>query len=157
MNIGVIGAGNIGGTVGGLWAKAGHLVRFGTRHPQSLGPLLAEAGPNASAGSPEEGSALRRDRVLLGALRRLAIAGAGAFAARLGQSGVGLRQSLPGARRRIRTRSDRGRRRRRRPRGTLVARRTVGPRLQLGLLQNLADGGAPRRRPRRHPARERRR
>src|SRR5271165_5274200 len=54
MNIGVIGAGKIGGTVGVLWAKGGHLVRFGTRHPESLGPLLAEAGPNASAGSPEE-------------------------------------------------------------------------------------------------------
>ena len=54
MKIGIIGAGNIGGTVGVLWAKAGHLVRFGTRHPESLGPLLAEAGPNAAAGSPEE-------------------------------------------------------------------------------------------------------
>ena len=54
MNIGIIGAGKIGGTVGVLWAKAGHFVRFGTRHPESLGPLLAEAGPNASAGSPEE-------------------------------------------------------------------------------------------------------
>ena len=54
MNIGVIGAGKIGGTVGVLWAKAGHKVRFATRHPESLGPLLAEAGPNASAGSPEE-------------------------------------------------------------------------------------------------------
>ena len=37
-----------------LWAKAGHSVRFGTRHPESLGALIAEAGPNASAGSPEE-------------------------------------------------------------------------------------------------------
>ena len=54
MNIGVIGAGMIGGTVGVLWAKAGHRIRFGTRHPESLAPLLAEAGPNASAGSPEE-------------------------------------------------------------------------------------------------------
>lgn len=54
MNIGVIGAGMIGGTVGVLWAKAGHRVRFGTRHPESLGPLIAEAGPNASAGTPEE-------------------------------------------------------------------------------------------------------
>ncbi len=54
MNIGVIGAGKIGGTVGVLWAKAGHKVRFATRHPESLGALLAEAGPNASAGSPEE-------------------------------------------------------------------------------------------------------
>jgi predicted dinucleotide-binding enzyme len=54
MNIGVIGAGMIGGTVGALWAKAGHRVRFATRHPESLGPLLAEAGTNASAGTPEE-------------------------------------------------------------------------------------------------------
>jgi 8-hydroxy-5-deazaflavin:NADPH oxidoreductase len=54
MKIGIIGAGNIGGTVGVLWAKAGHSVRFATRHPQSLGPLIAEAGPNASAGSPQE-------------------------------------------------------------------------------------------------------
>ena len=54
MNIGVIGAGMIGGTVGVLWAKAGHRVRFGTRHPESLGSLVAEAGPQASAGSPEE-------------------------------------------------------------------------------------------------------
>ena len=54
MDIGIIGAGKIGGTVGVLWAKAGHLVRFGTRHPESLGPLLAEAGPNAAAGSPDD-------------------------------------------------------------------------------------------------------
>lgn len=54
MDIGVIGAGMIGGTVGALWAKAGHRVRFGTRHPEALRPLVAEAGPNASAGSPEE-------------------------------------------------------------------------------------------------------
>jgi hypothetical protein len=54
MNIGVIGAGKIGGTVGVLWAKGGYLVRFGTRHPESLALLLAEAGPNASAGTAEE-------------------------------------------------------------------------------------------------------
>src|SRR5438270_12474403 len=57
MNIGVIGSGKIGGTVGGLWAKAGHSVRFASRHPESLGPLVTEAGPNASAGAPEEAAA----------------------------------------------------------------------------------------------------
>lgn len=54
MNIGIIGAGNIAGTVGLLWAKAGHPVRFGTRHPDELGPLISQAGLLASAGTPAE-------------------------------------------------------------------------------------------------------
>jgi predicted dinucleotide-binding enzyme len=54
MNIGIIGAGNIAGSVGLLWAKAGHPVRFGTRHPDELGPLIAQAGLLASAGTPAE-------------------------------------------------------------------------------------------------------
>jgi len=54
MNIGIIGAGNIAGAVGLLWAKAGHAVRFGTRHPEQLGALVAAAGPPASAGTAEE-------------------------------------------------------------------------------------------------------
>src|SRR4051794_3605808 len=33
MKIAVIGSGNIGGTVGNAWARAGHEVRFGSRHP----------------------------------------------------------------------------------------------------------------------------
>ena len=33
MKIGVIGAGNIGGTVGGAWQKAGHEVTYGLRDP----------------------------------------------------------------------------------------------------------------------------
>jgi len=54
MNIGIIGAGNIAGTIGLLWTKAGHPVRFGTRHPDELGPLIAQAGLLASAGTPAE-------------------------------------------------------------------------------------------------------
>ena len=54
MNIGIIGAGNIAGAVGLLWAKAGHAIRFGTRHPEALGPLLAGVGGGASAGTAEE-------------------------------------------------------------------------------------------------------
>lgn len=54
MNIGIIGAGNIAGAVGLLWAKAGHTVRFGSRHPEALGPLLAKVGVGASAGTAEE-------------------------------------------------------------------------------------------------------
>ena len=37
--IGVIGAGNIGGTIGGLWVKAGYEVFFSSRHPEELKPL----------------------------------------------------------------------------------------------------------------------
>lgn len=54
MNIGMIGAGNIAGTVGVLWAASGHAIRFGARHPEQLGPLLARAGQGATAGTPEE-------------------------------------------------------------------------------------------------------
>src|SRR6185369_8373013 len=51
MRIGVIGAGNIGGTVGKLWIDAGHEVRFASRHPDDLQPLLDKLGPRASAGT----------------------------------------------------------------------------------------------------------
>lgn len=54
MNIGIIGAGNIAGAVGVLWACAGHIVRYGTRHPETLGPLLAKSGGTATAGSAVE-------------------------------------------------------------------------------------------------------
>ena len=54
MRIGIIGAGKIGGTVGTLWAKAGHQVRFGTRHPEALMPLIETIGADAAAGTPEE-------------------------------------------------------------------------------------------------------
>ncbi len=54
MKIGIIGAGNIAGAVGVLWTRAGHTVRFGTRHPETLGPLLARAGGDATSGSVAE-------------------------------------------------------------------------------------------------------
>jgi predicted dinucleotide-binding enzyme len=53
--IGVIGSGKIGGTIGGLWVKAGHPVFFSSRHPEQLKGLvdglgsLAQAGPVAQA------------------------------------------------------------------------------------------------------------
>ena len=40
LKIGVIGAGNIGSTIGGLWIKAGHQVLFSSRHPEELKPLV---------------------------------------------------------------------------------------------------------------------
>jgi NADPH-dependent F420 reductase len=56
MKIGIIGAGNVGGTLGKAWAARGHRVFFGVRKPEdeSVRQLLREAGPNARAGSPAE-------------------------------------------------------------------------------------------------------
>lgn len=52
--IGIIGAGNIGSTLGGLWAKAGHPVMLSSRHPEELKGLVEGLGPKASAGTPAE-------------------------------------------------------------------------------------------------------
>src|SRR6201995_5207899 len=49
--IGIIGAGNIGASVGGLWIKAGHPVMFATRDPDELKDLVAKLGPLAHAGT----------------------------------------------------------------------------------------------------------
>jgi 8-hydroxy-5-deazaflavin:NADPH oxidoreductase len=54
MKIGIIGAGRIGSTVGALWARAGHRVMFASRNPESLDPVVASVGPNASRGTREE-------------------------------------------------------------------------------------------------------
>ena len=64
MKIGVIGAGMIGSTVGRLWVEAGHDVRFATRHPEQLAPLVASLGPRASAGTAAEAASFG-DVVLL--------------------------------------------------------------------------------------------
>lgn len=54
MNIATIGAGNIGGTVGGLFAEAGHEVYFSSRNPDELQPLVDRYAPNAQAGTVTE-------------------------------------------------------------------------------------------------------
>jgi predicted dinucleotide-binding enzyme len=54
MRIGVIGSGHIGGTIGGLWVKAGHPVLFSSRHPEELKDLVAGLGPLARAGTVPE-------------------------------------------------------------------------------------------------------
>ena len=55
MNIGILGAGNIGANAARLFVKAGHDVQIAnSRGPQSLTSLVAEIGPNAAAVSPEE-------------------------------------------------------------------------------------------------------
>jgi len=54
MKIGVVGSGNIGGTVGTLWIKAGHQVLFSSRNPENLKQLVDGLGPPARAGTVGE-------------------------------------------------------------------------------------------------------
>jgi predicted dinucleotide-binding enzyme len=54
MKIGIIGSGNIGGTVGTLWVKAGHPVLFSSRHPEELKTLVDGLGSLARAGTVRE-------------------------------------------------------------------------------------------------------
>ena len=54
MRIGIIGSGHIGGTIGGLWVKAGHPVLFSSRHPEELKDLVAGLGALAQAGTVEQ-------------------------------------------------------------------------------------------------------
>lgn len=57
MKIGVIGSGSLGGTVGGLWVKAGHEVMFSSRHPEELTSLVRPLGPRASTGTAQQAAA----------------------------------------------------------------------------------------------------
>src|SRR5215472_3875499 len=51
IKIGIIGSGRLGGTIGGLWIKAGHPVLFSSRHPEELKGLVAGLGPLAQNGT----------------------------------------------------------------------------------------------------------
>ena len=54
QRIGVIGSGHIGGTIGGLWVKAGHPVLFSSRHPDELKDLVTGLGELAQAGTVDQ-------------------------------------------------------------------------------------------------------
>jgi 8-hydroxy-5-deazaflavin:NADPH oxidoreductase len=54
IRIGVIGAGSLGGTVGSVLVKAGHEVKFSSRHPNELAAMARELAPRASVGTPRE-------------------------------------------------------------------------------------------------------
>lgn len=54
MKIGVIGSGRVGGTIGGLWVKAGYEVMFSAREIGEVRELVASLGPRARAGTPRE-------------------------------------------------------------------------------------------------------
>jgi 8-hydroxy-5-deazaflavin:NADPH oxidoreductase len=55
--IGIIGSGKIGGTLGSLWAGAGHEVMFSSRNIDNDKKLAASVGPKARAGTPREAAA----------------------------------------------------------------------------------------------------
>jgi predicted dinucleotide-binding enzyme len=54
IKIGIIGSGNLGGTLGTLWVKSGHPVLFSSRHPEELKKLVDSLGPLARAGTVRE-------------------------------------------------------------------------------------------------------
>jgi 8-hydroxy-5-deazaflavin:NADPH oxidoreductase len=67
MKLAIIGAGNVGGTLGLAWAqKAGHDIFFGVRDPQSdkVQALLGKLGGKAKAGSVAEAAAFADTIVL---------------------------------------------------------------------------------------------
>ncbi len=65
MTIGIIGSGNIGGTLGKHWAKAGHTVLFSSRHPEELNDLVRESEGDAKAVSVTEAFEAKADVYLL--------------------------------------------------------------------------------------------
>jgi predicted dinucleotide-binding enzyme len=59
MNIGIIGSGNVGGTLGARWAQAGHQVAFASRDTNSpeIQQLVSRAGPSARAATVPDAAA----------------------------------------------------------------------------------------------------
>ena len=65
MKIAVIGAGNVGGTLGKRWARAGHEIAFGARDPgeAKVAALVRESGPGTRAAPVPE--AVRQAEVVV--------------------------------------------------------------------------------------------
>lgn len=57
MKIGIVGSGRMGGTLGRIWANAGHMVMFSSLDLEHDKSLAASVGPNARAGTPREAAA----------------------------------------------------------------------------------------------------
>ena len=57
VKIGMIGSGNVGSSLGRVWAKAGHEVMFSSRDLEHDKSLAAQIGANARAGTPREAAA----------------------------------------------------------------------------------------------------
>src|SRR5262245_25344526 len=120
--IGVIGSGNIGGTIGGLWVKKGHSVFLSSRHSEELKDMIAKLGSLVKAGTVEEAiafgdvlfiavpygavpqigrdySAAMKGKVMLDACNAVS-ARDGAIADEVEQNGIGVtsQKYFPGAR-----------------------------------------------------------
>ena len=74
--IGIVGSGAIGGTLGILFAKAGHEIFYSSRHPDTLKDLVKTAGLKASAGTVAEAIAFGDVIVLSLPLKALPMLGA---------------------------------------------------------------------------------
>ena len=57
VKIGIVGSGRIGGTLGRIWAEAGHAVMFSSLDLEHDKKLAAEVGANASAGTSKQAAA----------------------------------------------------------------------------------------------------
>ena len=57
LKIGMIGAGNIGGPLARLWARAGYKVMISARKIDEVKALAADIGPNVTAGTPDQAAA----------------------------------------------------------------------------------------------------
>ena len=55
--IGIVGSGMVGGTLGGVWVRAGHEVMFSSLDLEHDKALAAKLGPNARAGTPRQAAA----------------------------------------------------------------------------------------------------
>jgi NADPH-dependent F420 reductase len=66
MKIAVIGAGNVGGTLGKAWARKGHDICFGVRHPNDdkTRQLVQSIGTKSQAGTVAEAAAFGQVVVL---------------------------------------------------------------------------------------------
>jgi predicted dinucleotide-binding enzyme len=54
MKIGIVGSGQVGGTLGAVWVRAGHEVMFSSQDLEHDKALAAKLGANARAGTPRE-------------------------------------------------------------------------------------------------------
>jgi 8-hydroxy-5-deazaflavin:NADPH oxidoreductase len=66
MKIAILGAGNVGGTLGRAWAKKGHDIFFGVRQPgdKKTRQLVESIGPKAQAGTVAQAAAFGEAVVL---------------------------------------------------------------------------------------------